>query len=88
MSRLAPTGGPRTVAMIEEVAEHVAPDLIVVFAAAPGRMTDIVGDLEALSARWPTAIAGAGTTAALAERHALRHLKGDPVTAAEGVALR
>ena len=86
--RITYLGADTTVAMMEEAAEHVAPDLIVVFAAAPERMADIAGDLEALGARWPIAIAGAGTTAALAERHRLRHLEGDPVTAAEGVALR
>lgn len=86
--RITYLGADTTVAMIEEAAEHVAPDLIVVFAAMPDRMADIADDLQALGARWPTAIAGAGTTATLAARHALRHLEGDPVTAAEGVALR
>ncbi len=86
--RITYLGADTSVAMIEEAAEHVAPDLIVVFASAPDRMVDMADDLQALGARWPTAIAGAGTTAALARRHALRHLKGDPVTAAEGVALR
>jgi MerR family transcriptional regulator, light-induced transcriptional regulator len=65
----------------------VTPDLIVVCAAMPERMVPIADELETLARRWPAAIAGAGASATLASRLAVRHLAGDPVTAAQRVAV-
>src|SRR5215210_597827 len=56
--RITYLGADTSVAMIEEAATHVAPDLIVLSAAMPERMEVIAGDVAALAERWPTAIAG------------------------------
>jgi MerR family transcriptional regulator, light-induced transcriptional regulator len=85
--RITYLGPDTTVAMIEEAAGHVAPDLIVVFAAMPERLAAIADDLRALSRHRTTAIAGAGASAAIADEISVRRLEGDPVTAAQGVAV-
>ena len=86
--RITYLGADTTVAMIEEAAAHVTPDLVVVFAAMPERMAPIVDDLRRLSERWPTAIAGAGASPAAAARLPARRLEGDPVTAAQYMSLQ
>jgi DNA-binding transcriptional MerR regulator len=86
--RITYLGADTTVAMVEEAASHVRPDLVVVCAAMRERMTATVDDLRSLSERWPTAIAGAGTSLTLAAQISARHLDGDPVTAAENVSLQ
>jgi DNA-binding transcriptional MerR regulator len=83
--RITYLGADTSVAMIEEAAAHVGPDLVVVSASMPERMADVAHDVAALGERWPTAIGGRGTSAALAAAVAARHLDGDPVTAAHGV---
>ena len=85
--RITYLGANTRVDMIAEAASHVTPDLIVVCAAMPERIAPVTDDLAALARRWPTAIAGAGASATLASRLALRHLDGDPVTAAQRVAV-
>jgi hypothetical protein len=48
-----------------------------------------MGDgLRSLSERWPTAIAGAGTSVTLAAQACARHLDCDPVTAANEMSLQ
>ena len=86
--RITYLGADTTVAMIQEAAAHVAPDLIVVFAAMPERIAAVADDLQTLGRQWTTAIAGAGASAAVSARIGVRLLDGDPVTAAEEVALR
>ena len=85
--RITYLGADTTVAMIEEAAAHVAPDLIVVFAAMPERLAGIADDLQALGRRRTTTIAGAGASAAIADEISVRRLEGDPVTAAQGLAV-
>jgi MerR family transcriptional regulator, light-induced transcriptional regulator len=85
--RITYLGADTTVAMVEEAAAHVAPDLIVVFAAVPQRIVAIADDLRALSQRRTTAIAGAGASADVSARIAVRRLEGDPVSAAREVAV-
>jgi DNA-binding transcriptional MerR regulator len=85
--RITFLGADTSVAMIEEAAAHVAPDLVVVTAAVPERMTEIAGDLPRLTGRWQTAIAGAGASPALAAAVAARHLDADPVTAAHDLSI-
>jgi DNA-binding transcriptional MerR regulator len=85
--RITYLGADTGVAMIEEAAAHVTPDLVVLFAAMPERMAPIVEDLRLLSDRWTTAVAGAGSSPALAVSGPVRHLEGDPVTAAENVSV-
>ena len=86
--RITYLGADTTVAMVEEAAAHVSPDLVVFCAVMRERMTAMVDGLRSLSERWPTAIAGAGTSVTLAAQGSARHLAGDPVTAAENVALQ
>ena len=85
--RITYLGADTTIAMIEEAAAHVAPDLVVVCAAMPERMAPIIDDLNMLTERWPTAIAGAGTSPAAARIRA-RRLEGDPVTAAQNLSVQ
>src|SRR3954465_15358744 len=66
--RITYLGADTPVAMVEEAAAHVAPDLIVVFAAVPERIAAIAEDLQALSGRRTTAIAGAGASAEISAR--------------------
>jgi DNA-binding transcriptional MerR regulator len=84
--RITYLGADTTVAMIEEASAHVAPDLIVVCAAMPERIAAVADELQALGRGRPTAIAGAGASAALADGLGIRRLDADPVTAAQGVA--
>jgi DNA-binding transcriptional MerR regulator len=86
--RITYLGADTSVAMLEEAAVHVAPDLIVVFAAMPERMAAVADDVAGLAERWPTALAGRGTSAALAARTGARHLAADPVTAAHEQSVR
>ena len=86
--RITYLGANTAVAMIEEAAIHVEPDLVVVAAARSERLVPIADDLRALGRRWPTAIAGPGASPALAARAGARHLDADPVGAAESVALQ
>src|SRR3954452_5433446 len=85
--RITYLGADTTLAMVEEAAAHVAPDLIVVFAAMPERLAAIANDLQTLSHRRTTAIAGAGATEAVCAQIGIRRLAGDPVTAAQAVAV-
>jgi MerR family transcriptional regulator, light-induced transcriptional regulator len=86
--RITYLGADTAVAMVEEAAAHVTPDLVVVCAAMRERVPAMVDGLRSLSERWPTAIAGAGTSLTLAADLSARYLDGDPVTAAENVSLQ
>jgi MerR family transcriptional regulator, light-induced transcriptional regulator len=86
--RITYLGADTSVAMVEEAATHVSPDLVVFCAVMRERMAAMVDDLRSLSERWPAAIAGAGTSVTLAAEVSARHLAGDPVTAAETVSLQ
>jgi MerR family transcriptional regulator, light-induced transcriptional regulator len=86
--RITYLGADTSVAMIEEAAAHVRPDLVVVSAALPERFADVAGELTALAERWPTAIAGRGASAALTAAVGARHLDGDPVSAAHDLSVR
>jgi DNA-binding transcriptional MerR regulator len=85
--RITYLGADTTVAMVEEAAAHIKPDLVVIFAAVPERVAPIVDELTVLSERWPTAIAGAGASSAVAARLPARRLEGDPVSAAENLSV-
>lgn len=86
--RITYLGADTAVAMIEEAATHVEPDLVVIAAALPEPLVPIVDGLGTLAERWPIAIAGAGASAALAARAGVQHLDRDPVGAAECVSLQ
>ena len=84
--RITYLGADCTVAMVEEAAAHVEPELIVVVAAIPERIAAIADDLQRLGRHRTTAIAGAGASAAVCAQIGIKRLAGDPVTAAQGVA--
>jgi MerR family transcriptional regulator, light-induced transcriptional regulator len=86
--RITYLGADTSVAMVQEAATYVRPDLVVICAAMRERMTAIVAVLRPLSEQWPMAIAGGGTSLALAAQVPARHLDADPVTAAETVSLQ
>ena len=85
--RITYLGANTGVAMVEEAATHVEPDIVVVAAALPERLVPILDELRALGERWPAAIAGAGASAALAAQAGVQHRDADPVGAAETVSL-
>jgi DNA-binding transcriptional MerR regulator len=64
-------------------ARRSPPDLIVVAATAPERLTATRADLAHLAALAPLALAGAGASAELADSVGAQLLAGDPVTAAQ-----
>jgi DNA-binding transcriptional MerR regulator len=71
---------------IGEVVDHVRrspPDLVVVAATVPKRLTAIRVDLAQLAAVAPLALAGGGASPLLADALGARLLTGDPVTAAQ-----
>jgi MerR family transcriptional regulator, light-induced transcriptional regulator len=86
--RITYLGADTSVAMIDEAAAHVEPDLVVVAGALPERLADIAGDLAGLGGRRATAIAGGGASASLAAAVGARHLDGDPVSAAHDLSVR
>ena len=64
-------------------ARRSPPDLIVIAATTPQRLTAIRADLVHLAAVAPLALAGAGASPDLADAVGAELLTGDPVTAAE-----
>jgi DNA-binding transcriptional MerR regulator len=85
--RITYLGADTGVEMVAEAAEHIAPDLVVMYAAMPERMTPIGDGLRSLGERRTTRIAGAGASEALAARSGVPLLDRDPVTAAQTMAL-
>src|SRR4051794_7139067 len=73
---------------IAAAVDQTSPDLVVLAASVPEVLEPLRGELAALAARVPLALAGPGVTVALAEAVGARHLPGDPVTEAEQVAAR
>jgi MerR family transcriptional regulator, light-induced transcriptional regulator len=64
-------------------ARRSLPDLVVVAATVPERLTAIHADLAQLAALAPLALAGAGASPDMADSVGARLLTGDPVTAAQ-----
>jgi methanogenic corrinoid protein MtbC1 len=76
-------GANTPVAEVIDGARRSPPDLIVVAATAPERLTAISADLAHLATVAPLALAGAGASPAAADAVGAELLTGDPVTAAE-----
>lgn len=70
-----------------QVARDVRPSLVVLAATTPERFAAVVPELSRLAGTAPLALAGAGATQDLAASVGARLLVGDPVTAAERLAL-
>lgn len=74
--------GPDTpIDMVADAAASVAPELVVLSSAMPGRFDD-VGALRELARAWNLALAGQGVDERLAQEAGARHLTADPITAA------
>ena len=76
-------GASTPVVEVIDGARRSPPDLIVVAATVPERLTAISADLAHLAAVAPLALAGAGASPAAADAVGAELLTGDPVTAAE-----
>jgi MerR family transcriptional regulator, light-induced transcriptional regulator len=76
-------GANTPVAEVIDGALRSPPDLIVVAATVPERLTAISADLAHLAAVAPLALAGAGASPAAADAVGAELLTGDPVTAAQ-----
>jgi DNA-binding transcriptional MerR regulator len=76
-------GANTPIAEVIEGARRSPPDLVVVAATVPKRLTAIRADLEHLAAIAPLALAGAGASSGVAHDVGAQLLTGDPVTAAQ-----
>jgi MerR family transcriptional regulator, light-induced transcriptional regulator len=83
--RITYLGADTPVPMVVEAASSVQPRLTTVTAAMPGALERAVPELRELAARWPLAIAGAGSSQHLADRCGALHVPDDPITAAKSV---
>lgn len=84
--RITYLGADTPIEMIASAAEQTDPDLVVLTATMPQRFVRDDEVLQALAARWPTALGGAGTDATTCAALGARHLTQDPVGAATEVA--
>jgi methanogenic corrinoid protein MtbC1 len=84
--RITYLGADTPVPMIGQVADAVEPEIVVVVAALPGRLSGHVDELRELADRWPLVLAGAGVDEPLAHACGARHLAQDPVRAAASLA--
>jgi MerR family transcriptional regulator, light-induced transcriptional regulator len=80
--RIGYLGANTPIADLIRIATDTRPDLVVLAAAVPDRLTPIVGDLRQLASAAPLALAGAGAGQAIADETGARLLLGDPVTEA------
>ncbi len=78
-------GADTPVREVARIAADTSADLAVVVAALPGRFDGCTAALARLSGIVPLALAGRGTTQALADAAGARLLTGDPVTEAESM---
>jgi DNA-binding transcriptional MerR regulator len=79
--RIVWLGADTGVGTVEEAADRLAPDLVVLAAADPDRLR-ADDALRRLAGRWPCALAGAGAVDDVARDVGARLLAEDPVTAA------
>jgi DNA-binding transcriptional MerR regulator len=81
--RIAYLGPDTPMGTLLETTNLLGPQLVVVSATTPQRLSRARGDLTALGRAAPLALAGAGARPALAEAVGARLMAGDPVTEAE-----
>lgn len=84
--RITYLGADTPLATIDETATTLRPELVVVAAVDPARLSEQVDALRALAARFRLAVAGAGASGSLADRIGATHLDADPIEAAASVA--
>ena len=83
--RITYLGADTPLPMVIEAASSVQPRLTTVTAAMPGALDRAVPGLSDLAARWPLAIAGAGSSQQIAARCGAVHVPDDPITAARSL---
>ena len=83
--RITCLGADTPIPMVIEAARSVQPRLTTITAAMPGLVDRVLPELSDLAARWPLAIAGAGSSQHLAQRCGAVHAPYDPITAAKSV---
>jgi DNA-binding transcriptional MerR regulator/methylmalonyl-CoA mutase cobalamin-binding subunit len=81
--RVTYLGADSPVHMVAHAATHTSPDVVVLYAAMSQHLEPHVEALRELGAGWPCAIAGRGSTPALADAAMVRHLPDDPITTAQ-----
>jgi DNA-binding transcriptional MerR regulator len=84
--RIAYLGPDTPLGTLADTARTLEPELVVVSATTPQRLTRVREELGALARAAPLALAGAGAKAAAAEAVGATHLPDDPVTEADRVA--
>jgi DNA-binding transcriptional MerR regulator len=84
--RISSLGPDTPLDTLAETAEALEPELVVVSATLPGRLAGAEEALARLGRRWPLALAGGGTSEAVARRVGATYLAHDPVTAAAAIA--
>ncbi|MGZ8693591.1 MAG: hypothetical protein ACXWZT_12800 [Gaiellaceae bacterium] len=86
--RITYLGADTPITTIDETAATVQPDLVVVAAVDPARLSGQADALHSLTTRFQLALAGAGASPALVAEIGATHLDEDPIEAAATVASR
>ena len=85
--RITYLGADTPIETLTEVAELAHPELTVVAATMPQRLSRHAKQLGRFADSWSLALGGPGVSARLAKQAGARHLKEDPITAANTVSL-
>ncbi len=85
--RITYLGADTPVETLSEVAEIIHPELTVVAATMPRRLSRYARQLSGFTDKWSLALGGAAVTARLARETGARHLAENPVDAANKVSL-
>lgn len=81
--RITFLGADTPIETIEDTAERISPQLVVLATLLPSRIGSVLDDVRALAARWRVALAGAGVTPELAEQVGADYLADGPLEAAD-----
>jgi methanogenic corrinoid protein MtbC1 len=85
--RITYLGADTPVETLSEVAEIIHPELAVMAATMPRRLSRYTRQLRGFTDKWSLALGGAGATARLASQTGAQHLAENPVDAANLVSL-
>jgi methanogenic corrinoid protein MtbC1 len=83
--RIGYLGANTPIADLLRIAADTGPELVVIAATVPERLTPVVDELRELASAAPLALAGAGASQAITDAIGARLLAGDPVTEALGI---
>ncbi|HWQ23168.1 MAG TPA: MerR family transcriptional regulator [Gaiellaceae bacterium] len=84
--RITFLGADTPIETVEETAERISPQLIVLATLLPSRIGSVLDEVRALAASWRVALAGAGVTPELAEEAGAEYLADGPLEAADRLA--